>query len=361
MYDIVIVWGWASWLFCACNINSWLNVMVLEWSKHLWSKLLLAWWWRCNFTNKYIDIEKNYVWENTKFLYSLFHKFSNNDMLKWLSDNWLKYKLEDNWKYYLFSDKSKDLLNKLVSIIIEKWINITNNCSVISIEKIDWWFEINTSQWFFRSKKVVISSWWKSFPQLWTRWFGYEIAHKYWWKVNPLYKWLCWIVTKENNENFAGSPLDVKLKVYDREKIIIEKSWTILFSHFGLTWPFIFDLVLIIWSYLSKKWIVDTEEYICDNLLLNLTFDSASLSRKLSKIIWNKNSLDYKIQWLRSWKEAKVTWWGISLREIGNDFQFKKCPWLYFIWEVLDITWLTWWYNLQLAWSSGYWCGKNLT
>lgn len=360
MYDVIIIWAWASWLFCACNLQDWMKALILESNKISWSKVLLSWWWRCNFTNEIIDIENNFVWENVKFLYSLFHKFSNKDMLNWLKDNWLWYKLEDNWKYFLLSEKSKDLLEVFFSIIEKKWINITNNCLVEDVICIDWWFEIATNLWIYYTKKVVISTWWKSFPQLWTLWFWYDLAKKYWGKINNIYKGLCGIVTKENNENFAGSPLDVKLQVYVGDKIFLEKSWTVLFSHFGLTWPFIFDIVLKLWSYLSKKWIVDIEEYICQNVTLKLYFDQVSLSRKLVKLIWNNDKLEYSIQWIRSWKEAKVTWWWLSLKEIGNDFQFRKCPWMYFIWEVLDITWVTWWYNLQFAWSSGYWCGKNI-
>jgi predicted flavoprotein YhiN len=37
----------------------------------------------------------------------------------------------------------------------------------------------------------------------------------------------------------------------------------------------------------------------------------------------------------------------------------KKVPGLYFIWEVVDVTWKTGWFNLQWAWSSGYVCGKS--
>jgi predicted flavoprotein YhiN len=40
--------------------------------------------------------------------------------------------------------------------------------------------------------------------------------------------------------------------------------------------------------------------------------------------------------------------------------QSKKYKWLYFIWEVVDITWKTWWFNLQWAWSSAFVAAKNI-
>jgi predicted flavoprotein YhiN len=41
--------------------------------------------------------------------------------------------------------------------------------------------------------------------------------------------------------------------------------------------------------------------------------------------------------------------------------QSKKYEWLYFIWEVVDVTWKTWWFNLQWAWSSAYVCAMDIT
>jgi predicted flavoprotein YhiN len=48
------------------------------------------------------------------------------------------------------------------------------------------------------------------------------------------------------------------------------------------------------------------------------------------------------------------------MNEIKPSFESKKISDLYFIWETLDITGQTWWFNLQRAWSSGFVCWKNL-
>jgi hypothetical protein len=40
--------------------------------------------------------------------------------------------------------------------------------------------------------------------------------------------------------------------------------------------------------------------------------------------------------------------------------QAKNVEWLYFAWEVLDLTGKTGWFNLQLAWSTGYIVGINV-
>ena len=40
--------------------------------------------------------------------------------------------------------------------------------------------------------------------------------------------------------------------------------------------------------------------------------------------------------------------------------QAKKVSWLYFIWEVVDVTGKTWGFNLQWAWSSAFVASKNI-
>ena len=56
-----------------------------------------------------------------------------------------------------------------------------------------------------------------------------------------------------------------------------------------------------------------------------------------------------------------VTVGGINLKEINpRTFESKKISNLYFIGEVLDIDAYTGGFNLQIAFSTGYSCGKLL-
>jgi predicted flavoprotein YhiN len=63
---------------------------------------------------------------------------------------------------------------------------------------------------------------------------------------------------------------------------------------------------------------------------------------------------------LRSWNEAKVTGGWVILDELSKNFESKLISGLYMIWEVIDITGKTWWFNLQSAWSQWYVVGKSL-
>ena len=135
----------------------------------------------------------------------------------------------------------------------------------------------------------------------------------------------------------------------------------------------------------SKKLYSEEEKikYILENIKVELIIDKEKSTKKINKFFekeaiinpylypqgvprhppldkWGeKLKIEFWLQDWRSWKEAKATGWWIDINELDNNMQSKNNPWLYFIWEVIDITWKTWWFNLQWAWSSGYVCGKS--
>jgi predicted flavoprotein YhiN len=49
----------------------------------------------------------------------------------------------------------------------------------------------------------------------------------------------------------------------------------------------------------------------------------------------------------------------VKVDQLNKYLEVKKHPWLYFIGEVVDITWKTGWFNLQWAWSSAYCCAEK--
>jgi predicted flavoprotein YhiN len=56
-----------------------------------------------------------------------------------------------------------------------------------------------------------------------------------------------------------------------------------------------------------------------------------------------------------------VTKGGVNTDEIdAKTFESRKCPSLYFIGEVLDVTGHLGGHNFQWAWASGYCCGREI-
>ena len=76
IYDIIIVWAGAAWLFAWINSDKKLNKLILEKMPKPWIKVLLSWWERANVSNMDIEVERDYFGQNKKALISIFSRFN---------------------------------------------------------------------------------------------------------------------------------------------------------------------------------------------------------------------------------------------------------------------------------------------
>ena len=389
MYDIIIIWWWASWLFCSINAHKNSKKLIIEKQETLWNKILLSWWWRCNFTNLNIDPER-YFWQNRKMLASVFYKYSNYDFMNYLEENWILYNIEDNGRVILKSWKAKELLEFLIKKSEENNTKIQTWQTITKVEKENDFFKMTTEQTEFLCKKLVISTWWISYPQAWATSFWIDIAKQFWLKIVPSFPALCWLETEINFSDLSWSSITWKVEILDWNKTIYENKWNILFTHRWLSWPVIFNCSAWLAEYITKilyknlhhnksessfkkdqnnfplfkegGWaIAKTGDFFENNLNLRITPNE--ITKKLEKFMDTLNlewqEITTKITNFRPLEEAKVSSGGVDMNEIKPNFECKNVPNLYFIWETLDIIWETGWFNLQRARSSWYICGQN--
>jgi len=68
------------------------------------------------------------------------------------------------------------------------------------------------------------------------------------------------------------------------------------------------------------------------------------------------------ISGLRGWNEAIITKGGVAVKQVNpSTMESKFVEGLYFCGEVLDLDAMTGGYNLQIAWSTGYLAGSNIS
>ena len=377
MYDIIIIWGWASWLFCSISAQKDSKKLIIEKQKTLWNKILLSWWWRCNFTNLNIEPEK-YFWQNKKMLASVFHKFSNYDFMNYLDENWIQYNIEDNNRVILKSWKAKELLELLIKKSEENNTEIQTWQTITKVEKENDCFKIITKETEFLCKKLVIAAWWISYPQIWATSFWIDLAKNFWLKIVPSFPALCWFETELDFSSLSWSSISWIVELFDWNKKIYENQWNILFTHRWLSGPAIFNCSAWLAEYMTASLCKGGGE--CNEPVglnnwtpliplpkgdLQIKITPKEITKKLEKFLdsllrseW-KQEIITKIKNFRPLEEAKVSSGGVDLSEIKPNFECKNIPNLYFIWETLDIIWETWGFNLQRARSSGYICGQN--
>jgi len=374
IYDVIIVWAGAAWLFSAINIPKKFSKLILEKNPNPWVKILLSWWERANVSNMNIEPERDYFGQNKKALKSVFTRYNQWDIMSWFAENWINIVEEDRWRLILESWDSKELLNILVKKAKNNNSEIICKQNVKKISKKLEFFEVQTEEnKKYFAKNVIISSWGKSFFQVWTTGEWYNFAKTFWLNIIEPTRALWWLSTQENLSDISGISSDLKVELFDdnySKKIIYSEFWPLLFTHFGLSWPIIFNTWNALWEYLNKIKLnpEDFEKYIIQNIKIKITFwDLEKVPKRVIKH-FNLNSLRaegfsplqiiLKIQNFRSWKEAKATGWWIDLNELDKFMQSKKVENLFFIWEVCDITGKTGWFNLQWAWSSAYCCSE---
>ena len=77
---------------------------------------------------------------------------------------------------------------------------------------------------------------------------------------------------------------------------------------------------------------------------------------KIAEII---KKLSFAITGCSSWQNAQATSGGIHADEIDDSLRLKKDKGIYFAGEILDTDGKCGGYNLEWAWSSGRWAGRN--
>lgn len=382
MYDIIIIWWWASWLFCSISAPKDSKKLIIERQESLWNKILLSGWWRCNFTNLNIDPDR-YFWQNKKMLSSVFHKYSNYDFMNYLDENWIEYNIEDNDRVILKSWKAKELLDFLVKKSKENNTEIQTWQTITKIEKGNDFFKITTEKTEFICKKLVIAAGGISYPQAWATSFWINVAKDFWLKIIPSFPALCWLETELDFSDLSWSSITWKVELFDWNKKIYENQWNILFTHRWLSGPAIFNCSAWLAEYLTKSSLNPFFEKEGTSRQtktpsfskrgqggdFNIKITPHQITKKLEKFMKNTPSFSKKgpgddfttqITNIRPLEEAKVSSGGVDMTEIKPNFECKSIPNLYFIWETLDIIGETWWFNLQRARSSGAICGQNL-
>lgn len=373
MYDFAIIWWWAAGLFASISAPKEIKKIVLEKTKSMWTKVLLSGWERANLTNIDIESTRDYFGQNRKAMISILKRFSQYDTISFFEEAWIRTVEEDRWRIILESGNSRELLDLLTLKSKQNNTNFKINFEVVSVKKIDDYFEIIGTSWEkIQAKKVLVRAGWKSFAQVWTTGDSYNIASNFWLKLAHPYRSLRAFATKKDLSSISGVSTNLSMTLFDKtsSKEIYYEFWPILFTHFGLSGPIIFNASTVLWEYLNKVFLnqenlrdEDFEKYIIENISLKLNFDLENSPKRIIQFFaLNPDNLEtiIDLQNWRSWKEAKATGGWVLLNELDNNLQAKNVEWLYFAWEVLDLTGKTWGFNLQLAWSTGYIVGTNI-
>ena len=405
-FDIAVIGGGAAGLIAAGSAAaSGARIALVEKNEVFGKKLYITGKGRCNVTNS-ADMSEFFqsIPVNSRFLYSAFSAFTNEDLLRLLREYGVATKTERGGRVFPASDKSSDVIRALKAYALQKNVTAIQgavtelliNDGVICGVKLVGGKEI-------AAKKVIVATGGKSYPQTGSTGDGYRFAKQAGHTVVIPRPSLVPLVTKEKwPADMMGLSLkNAAISMRDTGgKEVYSDFGEMLFTHYGVSGP----MILSASAHLRD---IGTNSY---SLLIDLkpALDSQTLDKRilrdfsesknrdfgnslgkllpkklipvivsLSKINPHKKvnevtrgerarltalfkGLPLTVTGTRPIGEAIITSGGVHVKEINpKTMESKLVGGLYFAGEVLDVDAYTGGFNLQIAFSTGFLAGRE--
>ena len=402
--NVIVIGGGPSGILAAANAKNDFNTVTLfDGNEKLGKKLYITGKGRCNVTNNCLpqDFLSNVV-SNSKFLYSGIYSFSPQDTIDLIESMGTKLKTERGNRVFPVSDKASDIIKALSTYAKNNGVDIKLEHLVKSVKKEGDTFEVITNKGRFFADIVVVACGGKSYPTTGSTGFGYEIAKSFGHHIVDIKPALVPIDLKKYNKNLAGLSLkNVKATVKVEGKEFSEFG-EMLFTHTGVSGPIVLSLSSKInrldlkgakfvvdlkpalsESQLDDRLIRDFQSYLnkdfknylpelmpkslIDEFLTRLSFEQDKKINSITKenraeIINILKNFSFEILNLQPVELGIITAGGVDTKEISpKTMESKLVSNLYFVGEVLDLDAVTGGFNIQIALSTGYLAGQDIS
>ena len=402
--NVVVIGGGAAGFFAAINgaqMHANCNVILLEKSSKLLSKVKVSGGGRCNVTHACFDnglLVKNYP-RGEKELRNAFSRFSTTDTITWFEQRGVKLKTEIDGRMFPESNTSETIINCLMQEAEKAGVTVKLNVDIEEIiknEDATFMLKANGGG-IFNCQKVIIATGGnsKDVAYDWLKKLGHTI-------IKPVPSLFTFNIPDNKITELMGVSVPLaRVKVAGTK---LETEGPLLITHWGMSGPAILkasawgarqlsDLgytftALINWlpKYTEEKLRIEfnnqREENSSKIIITNCPFELpkrlweylvlkvgisedlrwADLPKKNANLLSHHLINDeYKVQGKTTFKEEFVTCGGISLKEIDfTTMQSKIVAGLYFAGEIIDVDGITGGFNFQNAWSSGWIAARNI-
>ena len=394
---LVVIGGGAAGFFCAVNaarMNPELQIIILEKTSKLLSKVKVSGGGRCNVTHACFDIAEmsNKYPRGKNFVKKTFHRFFTSDTISWFEDRGVPLCTEDDGRMFPLSHSSSSIVDCLLEEADKYKVEIKMQAEVVSIKKEKDGFHINLAEGkMFEADFVCIASGGFSKPEQfdWIRALGHEVE-------NPVPSLFTMNIPQHPITELMGIAVeDVVLKVTGTK---LKERGPVLITHWGLSGPAVLRLsawgarVLHDMDYSFSIQVNWCPEYHSESLRLLIQdyrqFNGAvfigsknpfDLPHRLWLFILKTCSIDNGTRWSdltsksqillietlvshnfqvkgkTTFKEEFVTAGGVITSEIDvQTMESKIVPGLYFAGEIINVDGITGGFNFQHAWTSGW-------
>ncbi len=407
---LIVIGGGAAGFFCAVNaarMNPELQVVLLEKTNKLLSKVRISGGGRCNVTHACFDIaemSKKYP-RGGNFVKKTFHQFCTTDTIKWFEERGVSLKTEVDGRMFPVTDSSQAIVGCLMREADRYGVVVRVH---VEVKKIDIQYPsmpsgsqvlniICSNGEILQADFICIAS--GGYPKSPMFEWLHELGHSIEEPVPSLFTF-----------NMPGHPITKLMGVsveQARVKIAgskLEQEGPLLITHWGLSGPAVLklsawgapQLAISKWQFsILVNWLPGHSEQSLQSVFQSLRFELAvqkiinknpfGLPQRLweflleysevnkerrwadlpvkaqNRLIKNMCNCEFSIHGKTTFKEEFVTAGGIRLNEVdSNTMMSRKNPNLFFAGEVLDVDGITGGFNFQHAWTSAYIAAKSI-
>ncbi len=404
---VIIIGGGAAGLMAGAESAKRGNeTVIIEKMARPARKMMITGKGRCNVTNACFELDEliGNVPTNGRFLYSAFSAFMPYDTIALVEELGVPTKIERGNRVFPESDKAVDIVDAFVSNAKNsgaKIIQGTVRAFQLSGDRIIA-VELENGE-VIPCDSVAICTGGMSYPLTGSTGDGYALAKSAGHTVTELRPSL---ISLEASNNYIPrlqglSLKNVSIKLFENGKEIYSDFGEMLFTHYGVSGPMILsasahmrdpekfsykiilDLkpaldfktldsrLIRIFEENNNKDFINSLSSLLPNKLITVIVNMSKIapSQKCNSITKEQRhslvqllkSIKIDISAFRPIEEAVVTSGGVSVKEINpKTMQSKLVPNLYFAGEVIDVDAYTGGFNLQIAFSTGYLCGRNI-
>lgn len=408
MSKALVIGGGAAGMFAAiAAAGNGHEVHVYEKNEKLGKKLFITGKGRCNITNA-CDMETLFdaVVTNSKFLYSSFYGYTNQNVIDFFEQIGVKTKVERGERVFPQSDHSSDVIRALEVEMRRRGVQIhlyTEVRRVVSEEGRFSFIELADGS-RVKGDACIVATGGISYQTTGSTGDGHRFAKENGHSVVECMPALVPMTAKEDwVPRLQGLSLrNVSAVIYDGKKRLYEEFGEMLFTHYGVSGPLMLSASSIVGKKLKEKelkLVIDLKPALSVEQLekrvlrdfeenQNRQFKNAVgklFPAKLIPVMIELSGIDEEkkvniisreerqrfvsliknlpvtLIGLRGYNEAIITKGGVKVKEIDpGTMESKLVRGLYFAGEVLDLDAVTGGFNLQIAWSTGYAAGMSV-
>ena len=421
---LIVIGGGAAGFFCAVNaaqLNPELQVIILEKSNKLLSKVKVSGGGRCNVTHachNIADMIKKYP-RGSAFLKKAFHHFFTTDTIAWFNNRGVELKTETDGRMFPATNSSQTIIDCFMKEANKYNVEIMMNKEVKQLAIGGGQLAVGSGQWAVGSEQLAtIKGFELKFADdsilqadfVCIASGGYPKILQYHWLAKAEHI-IDEPVPSLFTFNMPGNAVTALMGVSVENvqvKIVGSKlleSGPLLITHWGMSGPAILKLSawgareLAINNYnfsILINWIPDFNENSLREKIQQLRFQLAAQkiinrnpfalpnrlweylllqsgipvdlrwadlpAREQNKLIKNLCANEYAVKGKTTFKEEFVTSGGVQLNEIDfNTMQSKKHAGLFFAGEIINVDGITGGYNFQNAWTTGWIAAKAIS